>query len=225
MEKKIRVIADLRERNTSVTKYLEEMVMVEYKQLTVGDYIISDDIAIERKSASDFVKSLFDGRLFDQAKRLSEAYLTPIMIIEGDLNKISKRFRNQARAALISLTLDYGIKIIYSQDPRETAEILAYLARKVFYSRGGQRILVHKKPKLSSISEWQLYIVQSLPNIGPKLAVRLLEMFGSVEKIFTASISELSRIPGIGEKRALYIRKILQSKWQGTNRRKPRSIL
>jgi len=225
MKKRIRVVADLREKGSPVSRHLEELVTVEYRRLSVGDYVVSDDMAIERKTAPDFMKSLFDGRLFDQAKRLSESYLTPIMIIEGDLARTSRKFRTQVRAALISLALDYGIKPIYTQDPRETAETLAYLARKVFYSRGGQRILVHKKPKLSSVPEWQVYIVQSLPNIGPKLAVRLLEMFGSVERIFTASISELSRVPGIGEKRALYIRKILQSKWYGPADRRRSTIL
>jgi len=72
--------------------------------------------------------------------------------------------------------------------------------------RGEKRIL--------SLPEMQRYIVESLPYVGPSLAVKLLRHFKTVEKIFTASEKELARVEGIGEKRAREIRRVLTAEYK-----------
>jgi DNA excision repair protein ERCC-4 len=45
----------------------------------------------------------------------------------------------------------------------------------------------------------QLFILQGLPGVGPERAGRLLDTFGSVEAVISASSSELQSVYGIGK--------------------------
>ena len=71
---------DVRERH--IGRLLADKAKVEFKVLEVGDYIISDRVAVERKTAEDFVNSIVDKRLFMQLKDLRK-YQKPILIVEG----------------------------------------------------------------------------------------------------------------------------------------------
>lgn len=216
----VRVYVDERERTSGIPNILKAMgLTVIFKILSIADYVISENIAIERKRIDDFVSSVFDGRLFDQARRLCKAYDKPIFIVEGDLNYV-KRITTKWSSilgALISLALDFNLPIIFTSDTRETAEVIKYIAlREQKTSKTGKKttiIAVSKKPRLTETHEWQEYIVQSLPYIGPKLAKRLLEYFGSVHKIFNASVSELAKVEGLGEKRAAEIVRIIKAQY------------
>ena len=55
-------------------------------QLQIGDYILSDSIAIERKSVSsgDFHNSLCSGRLLTQTSKMTKFFKQPILLIEFD---------------------------------------------------------------------------------------------------------------------------------------------
>ena len=61
--------------------------------------------------------------------------------------------------------------------------------------------------------EQQLFIVESLPNIGPVNAKNLLKHFGSVANVLNASENELQEVEGIGKITAQEIRKVLDSKY------------
>ena len=58
----------------------------------------------------------------------------------------------------------------------------------------------------------QLSVLCSLPGIGEKFAVRLLEKFGTPLKVFTGTSAELAKVEGLGEVRAKKIKKMLESK-------------
>jgi len=121
------VYVDEREKSSRVPSILSSMgVTVIYKVLDVGDYIVSERIGIERKSANDFVKSIVDKRLFDQAKRLREVFEKPVMIIEGSLSKALKAFnirRSAVQGAYLALGIDMGIVIVFTRSEEESAEI------------------------------------------------------------------------------------------------------
>ena len=221
-----RIYVDIREEKSGVPDVLESLgVIVVKKQLPIGDYLLNEDTIVERKTSYDYAKSLFDGRLFDQVARLVEAYSNVYLVIEGPL--IPRRYRGRERqlyASLAALTAEYGARVVHTGGPRETAYFLESLARKIGVE--GQRIVIQKKPKLGDLREWQLYIVQSFPGVGPKTAERILEKFGSIERFCTASIAELSKVEGVGEKRAEEIKKILVTPYkrrQGA-KRKPATL-
>ncbi|MFA5863031.1 MAG: helicase-related protein, partial [Candidatus Thermoplasmatota archaeon] len=82
---RITIITDHREFNSSVVRELSKAnVIVKPETLVVGDYVLSDRVAVERKAAEDFASSLIDGRLFQQVRALRDAYSAAIVIIEGD---------------------------------------------------------------------------------------------------------------------------------------------
>ena len=208
---KPRIYADVREEKSGIPAILEASgLIVIRKQLPMGDYIISDSIVVERKSAYDFARSLFDGRLFEQARRMSESYPMVVYVVEGDPGRIRRYAGRQKQlySAMAALTLDYDARILISSGPQATAEIIKALARRIQGQAGG-RLVIHKKPRLEDVEAWQLYVVQSFPQVGPKTAEKILEHFGTVERFCRATMAELSKIPGLGEKKAEAIRRIL----------------
>lgn len=213
MEGKLRIYVDEREKSSQVPMLLSKMgVLIIYRQLKVGDYILPGSYCVERKTAADFINSLYDGRLFDQVSRMSEAYDNPILVVEGDFAKTWENFKhkNAIFGALASLSLDFNVKIFYTHTREDTARLILALARRSGKSRKGLRFVIHKKPPLEKVEDWQLYVVQSLPNVGPKLALRLLEKFGSPIRVFNASIADLSKVEGLGVKRAERIFELLR---------------
>ena len=48
----------------------------------VGDYVLSPEICVERKSLSDLRQSFISGRLYYQASAMTRHYTTPVLLIE-----------------------------------------------------------------------------------------------------------------------------------------------
>lgn len=206
---KIVVYIDSRELKSEVPKVLKELgVEIEVKTLDVGDYVVSEEVAIERKSANDFIQSIIDGRLFEQMKRLTEAYRRPILIIEGQLYGIRNVHPNAIRGALAAVALDWGVPILFAQDAKETANYIYLIARREQEEKK-KEVALRGEKKALTLAERQRLIVEGLPNVSATLAKRLLKHFGSVERVFTAKESELMEVEGIGELKAREIRKVI----------------
>ncbi|RLG20919.1 hypothetical protein DRN74_04230 [Candidatus Micrarchaeota archaeon] len=208
------VFVDYREAPSGIIRALvDEGIRVKQHALKVGDYIISDRIVIERKSASDFVQSIIDGRLFKQVRLMREQFELPVIIVEGDIYEHERKVNDNAlRGALVSLIVKHGVALLFSRSIVETAKFIALLAKQE-KEEGSSPHLRGEKPK-ASISEWQKYIVSSLPNVGPKAAEELLKRFGSVSAVFNATERELRRVRGLGEKKAKRIRQLLLTEFR-----------
>lgn len=77
------VLVDLREFRSSLPSMLHRRgLLVRPTHLEIGDYILSPDIAIERKSLQDLFQSFASGRLFTQAESMSKKYARPMLLIE-----------------------------------------------------------------------------------------------------------------------------------------------
>ena len=74
-------------------------------------------------------------------------------------------------------------------------------------------ISVRTEKKPQNLWEQQLFIIESLPNIGPVNAKNLLSHFGSVEAIINADEKQLQEVEGIGKKTSENIRKVIESKY------------
>lgn len=207
------VYADSREGNSNVIRYLSQMEMdVKIRSMAVGDYQVSDEVAIERKTAKDFVDSMIDKRLFKQARELSEEFKRPLLILEGDDLYSGMVNPNAIRGTIASIALDFGISIIPTRDAQDTAAMIKRIAiREQSGEKTNIQIRTDKKPV--SLWEQQLFIIESLPNIGPVNAKNLLEHFGSVSKVINACESELLEVEGIGKVTAQNIRKVIDSKY------------
>jgi len=162
----------------------------------------------------DFLQSLIDGRLMKQAGALRRVFEKPLIIVEGgDLHGKRNIHPNAIRGALASLAVDYNIPIVHTEDVADTAGFLKVLAmREQFDMKKEVALRGEKKPAL--LKEQQQFIIESLPNVGPGLAKRMLEKFGTVEKIIRASESSLMKIDKIGEKKAKGIRRVVSESYE-----------
>lgn len=213
MSEKLRVAVDERERSSGVPELLKEFgLKVEYRMLEVGDYIISPECAVERKKERDFLKSLYSGRLFDQAHRLSETYDRPALIVEGKLPLFVEKMARPRTfwGALTTLAFEYGLNVFFTADARQTANLIYTLTKHRGFARP-KGPLIRRKPKARTLEKTQLFLASSLPGIGPKLADRILKRFGTVRRVFSASVAELSSVDGIGRIKAENIAKILDA--------------
>ena len=59
-------------------------------------------------------------------------------------------------------------------------------------------------------------VLCSLPGIGEKIAIRILEKYGSPILALNTTSKELAKIPGLGETRAKKIKKMLEKKSKHT---------
>lgn len=212
----VRVIVDSREMGSGVVRELSRLgAKLDCRSLEIGDYLVSDKVAIERKMGDDFASSLVDGRLFSQAAELRSAYESPIMLIEGEYLYTGRDVKPEAiLGAISSLLVDYGIKIMWTRDAAESALFIYSLAKREQVEEGRTvRLRSEKKP--ASLREIQEYLVAGLPYVDSIRAKRLLERFGSPERVFTASQSELKEVPGVGEKISEAIRRVLSSRYEG----------
>lgn len=201
----LRILVDERERGSKVPSYLSEMgLYVLYRQLPVGDYIISSDCAVERKNIKDFVNSVVEGRIFDQARRLSQSYYKSAIIVEGDVDYAYTTLKAGAKAfhgTISTIWLNLGVSFFFTKDEYDTAELLFSMVK---HEQGEfkKSIIVKGKSRASSLSEKQLLVVSSFPGIGHKLAIRLLNTFGSIKNIVLASAVELSTVKGLSRSKA-----------------------
>ncbi len=210
------IFVDSREQASSVTKNLfEKKCKVIMKQLTIGDYILSQDVIVERKTIDDFLTSMLDGRLFNQLVDLRTNYQKPLLILEGNINEIfSLRniHKNAIMGALTSIALDYQVPIINTKNATETAEYLFVIAKR-------EQIALEKEVRLRmgrkgfSTSSQQQFIVEGFPLVGPNLAKNLLKEFKSIKNIVNSNEDELQKVENLGKKKAKQLRKIFEAEY------------
>ncbi len=208
----LRIIVDDRERKSGIPDLLKSVGLnIEMKTLPIGDYIVAPETVVERKSIRDLMASVFDGRLFDQCSRLKEHFEYPIILVEGNVDEIEEITENPLifYGAISTVVLDFKIPIIPTPSAAHTAKLLVSLCSKKDAPKGPY---LKKIKKSSDLEKQQLSVLCSLPGIGEKFAIRMLAKFGTPSKVFSATISELAKVEGLGESRAKKVKKTLDSK-------------
>ncbi len=206
-EGEVTVVVDSRELQSEVVKELALMpdVKVSVFRLEVGDFVLSDRVAVERKTVEDLAASLIDGRIFEQIHRLREVYETPILLIEGkDPYRPSRRGVNpKSLMGLVSSLALMGVPVLWAKDHRDTAQILRLIARREQLER--KRRVTLKSAPSRSLSEDMERVLSSIPGVGPETARKLLKKFGSLIDVFNADRDQLMEVKGIGRKLADFI--------------------
>ena len=209
--KNLRIVVDEREKKSGIPGLLKGIgINLEIKTLPIGDYIVAPETVVERKTISDLVSSVFDGRLFDQCNRLKEHYQFPILLIEGNIDEIEELTENSLvfYGAISSIALDFKIPVIHTPNASHTAKLLMSMCSRKDASKGP---FIKKIRKSNDLQKQQLSMLCSLPGVGEKTAIRMLEKFGTPLMVLSSSITELSKVSGLGEARAKNIKKILQA--------------
>ncbi len=207
----LRIIVDERERKSGIPELLKSVGLnLEMKTLPIGDYIVAPETVVERKSIRDLMASVFDGRLFDQCTRLKEHFENPVVLMEGNVDEIEEITENPLifYGAISTVVLDFKIPVIPTPSATHTAKLLVSMCSRKDAPKGPY---LKKIKKSSDLERQQLSSLCSLPGIGEKFAIRMLEKFGSPLKVLNASTAELAKVEGLGEARSKKIKKMLES--------------
>lgn len=206
----IKIYADSREKSSPIIRELiNQGIDIETKSLVTADYILSERVGVELKTKEDFIKSIIDKRLLRQLRELRKNFESPIIILQGeeDLYSIRNVHPNAILGMLATIAISYGIPIITTKNPIETANLLKIIAKREQEEKDKDfGVRLEKKPLTTK--ELQEYIVESFPGIGPSIAKNLLKKYKSIKNIINAE--DLESIESLGKKRAEEIKNITE---------------
>ncbi len=204
----VKLVVDHREKASLMVAELSRLgICMEFKSLKVGDYLVSEDVAVERKTLEDFAGSILDRRLFEQARALREVYQRPLILLEGRGPLRSGISQEALRGAMVSVILDMGVPVLWVEDASEAALFILTICRRE--QRGENRDLSLKDRRRATTPDGEReYVVASLPFVEAKMAKRLLAQFRTVQGVFSAGEEELMEVEGIGAKKAKRIREL-----------------
>jgi ERCC4-type nuclease len=175
------IIVDSREAGSAekiVKGLIEKGVNVKTEMLEKGDYILSDQCAVERKTVNDFVYTLTRRYLFEQLFRLKDVYPKSLIVLEGYMPIIFK-YSNISPASIWGAMFNLaknGIAIVSTSSYKETIDFLYTAARQeqIVEKRSA---VVHAFKKCDTLSDAQVYFVASLPSIGREKATAILDSY------------------------------------------------
>ena len=180
MTSSLRIIVDHREPEKLKQRLIKLGMEVQEQQLEIADYIISDQVACERKTGTDLITSIMDNRLFEQIDRLIDTYQQPLLLLENFPSAFErtewKKRKKHIYGALTYIFLRRQVPIIPTSQMSETAIALERIASWV-QEEHDDPIITRKSPKARSLSDNQLYFLQGLQNTGQKKAKTLLNAF------------------------------------------------
>lgn len=220
----VRIVVDEREKNSKIPDLLKEAgAAIDFAQLRVGDYIVSSEMAVERKTIRDLVSSIYDGRLFVQCSDLVKNYQKPLLVVQGNIAELAEipdnleeeNFKRQrmrmslAYDALVTVVTEFRIPIIHTPSALQTAQLLVTLVNRSLREGKAVGPLLRKIKKENPTYIQQLSVLASLPGVGDKLALRMLKKFHTPIRALSASAAELATIEGFGFSRAERVRRIL----------------
>jgi ERCC4-type nuclease len=175
------IIVDSREASSAekiVKGLIERGVNVKTELLEKGDYILSDQCAVERKTVNDFVYTLTRRYLFEQLFRLKDVYPKSLIVLEGYLPIIYKFSHIQPASiwgAMFTLAKN-GISIVNTASYKETIDFL-YVAARQEQIVEKRSPTVHAFKKCDTLSDAQVYLLASLPNVGREKATAILQSY------------------------------------------------
>jgi ERCC4-related helicase len=210
----VAILADHREKDNRIVKELIDLgISVKTEQLYSADYLVSGRVGVELKKVPDFVASIVDGRLLEQVRDLKKNFEKAIVIIEGeeDIYSIRKVHANAIRGMLAAIVLDFGVPVLYTKSPKDTASLLAVMAKR---EQDKNRDFSYHAAKPRTIKEQQEFIVSSFPGMGVNTSRLLLENFKTIKKLVNASEKELLEIKGIGDKTTQSLLEIFEREYK-----------
>ncbi|MFX0016080.1 MAG: ERCC4 domain-containing protein [Promethearchaeota archaeon] len=231
MTQPLQIIVDQREPEKLKKRLVTFGMEVEEQQLDVADYILSDQVACERKTGLDLITSIMDNRLFEQIDRLIETYDQPILLLENLPSAFErtewKKRKKHVYGALTYIFLRRQVPVVPTSRMSETAIALNRIASWV-QEEHADPIIARKSPKKRSLRDNQLYFLQGLHKTGQKKAEILLDSFNEKPIDILNAIIEskviytrtgnpkgiegpLSQVEGFGPKYLIENQKLLKS--------------
>ncbi|XP_043568043.1 DNA repair endonuclease XPF isoform X1 [Chiloscyllium plagiosum] len=207
-----RIIVDVREFRSELPSLIHRRgIDIEPVTLEVGDYILTPDICVERKSVSDLIGSLNKGRLYTQCVTMSRYYKRPVLLIEFDPNKpFSLNFRglahqdlsiNDLTSKLTLLTLHFPrLRLLWCASPHVAAELFEELKQNRPEPDAAAAVAVSGDSGM--VSESDRYnpgpqdFLLKMPGVNTKNSRALMNQVKSIAELVTLSQERLAEILG-----------------------------
>ena len=205
-------------RIQSAKNYYEKQGLdVEVAELPIGDYIFNNKVAFELKTIPDFITSIQDGRVFNQAISQAEEFPYHYVIIVGNEHTrtkclaMSRNYRPvtvfQYLGAIASLNRYTTVIESYSPYIEETYYRMFITAKKALSDKPIVKKFPkkHKNPALN-------FLCYSVYGINYKKAKVITDTYNlqSLTDLMTLTTDKLIEIEGIGEKTAQNIIEAIQ---------------
>ncbi|NXN98009.1 XPF endonuclease, partial [Rhinopomastus cyanomelas] len=206
------IIVDMREFRSELPSLIHRRgIDIEPVTLEVGDYILTPDICVERKSISDLIGSLNNGRLYTQCISMCRYYKRPVLLIECDSNKsfslIPRGSLHQeisssdVTSKLTLLTLHFPkLRILWCPSPHATAELFEELkqnhpqpdAETAMAITADSEIL----PESDKYNPGPQDFLLKMPGVNAKNCRALMNHVKSIAELVTLSKDRLSEVLG-----------------------------
>jgi len=189
--------------------YTKQGHTVSVENLEVGDYIFNDKVVFEFKTISDFVASIQDSRVFNEAINQAETFDYHYIIIQGDEPTRAKCLamsRNYQEVtyfgylgAIASLNRYTTVIESYSPFIQEAYYRMLITAKKCLQNKP----IIKKFPRKhkNSAFNYLTYCVYGLNWKRSHDIVTLLDLH-TLEDLLNVTHQQLTSVPGIGEKTA-----------------------
>ncbi|KAF2263425.1 DNA repair endonuclease XPF [Lojkania enalia] len=220
-----RVVVDVREFRSSLPSLLHgQSIIVVPCMLTVGDYILTPQICIERKSVRDLIGSFANGRLYNQVEAMMEHYKSPMLLIEFDQNKsftlepfsdlsVSSGAASvvpDLQSKIVMLTLAFPrLKIIWSSSPYQTAEIFSELKKNADEPDPLKAVQLGLDPdmqgdEIRSFNQVTQDMLRALPGMNEKAVMTLILEVENLQELANLEEREICGLIGTDIGRRVY---------------------
>jgi ERCC4-type nuclease len=216
----IHIRIDTQEQRSGIPDLLAAMpqVHIQVTPLRMGDYDVGGDPCrvIERKTASDFLVSLAEGRLFAQLAALRNSRFLPILLLEGDPLRVDhSRMRLESICGALSYIASImRVPVLPSGGPEDSAHLVYAAAKQCQVGRAARGHAASGPAagrRRASLPEQQLQIVLSLPGVGMATAQAVCARFGSLHDLLNADAATLAAVPGLSPARAAALERLLHA--------------
>ncbi|KAF2116586.1 DNA repair endonuclease XPF [Lophiotrema nucula] len=222
-----RVVVDVREFRSSLPSLLHgRAIVVVPCMLTVGDYVLTPHICVERKSVRDLIGSFANGRLYNQVESMMEHYKHPMLLIEFDQNKsfTLEPFSDLSapttasglavapdlQSKIVMLTLAFPrLKIIWSSSPYQTAEIFNELKKSQDEPDPLKAVQLGLDPEmqgdeLRSFNQVTQDMLRTLPGASEKIVTQLMLEVENILDLANMEEKDICRVIGTDVGRRIY---------------------
>jgi Fanconi anemia group M protein len=177
------------------------------KALVSGD-LVCGDVAIERKSVSDFINSVKDRRVFEQAETMKLNYEHAFVIIIGTLSQYQKQmyrlkktkgmFRAESYlGAKTAIMVDKGVPVIEVRTNKDY-----FLQAQSIFKRASGDVSPSKEIKRIKPQHEDVFVSQicCINDVGVAKAYEIAQIFKTPRELCNATVEDIMTVNGVGAK-------------------------
>eukprot|EP00039_Didymoeca_costata_P014120 m.224674 g.224674 ORF g.224674 m.224674 type:complete len:904 (+) comp15951_c0_seq21:138-2849(+) len=228
------VLVDMREFRSSLPSHVHEHGMVKecglllacfsiiyFKDLvpitlSIGDYILSPNMCVERKSIPDLIGSLNSGRLLTQVESMTKYYDVPILLIEFDpdkpftfLDELSGDIEYKSTMSKIVLLVKSfpKLRILWARSAAATAALFLDLKQHERQPDAGIAVSFDAG-NIDAVEDGYASgpkaFLSKLPGVRPQNITRILDTVPDLLALSKISLQSLQEMMGVSDGKILH---------------------